>query len=83
MFKIFSPSQNKFSNGGVEPTYNKKGKTWDVGNHLKNHLKQRTCWGDPHNTSSYYAPDDVVIEYELVEVRRTPIDVWLGIHKSK
>lgn len=82
MFKIFSPSQNKFSNGGIVPSFNTAGKFWMSVGTLKNHLLQYT-FRDTDITADHYKPDDVVIEYKLIEINRTTVKEWMKEHETK
>ena len=82
MYKIFIPSENKFSNGGIIPSLTTNGKMWGSTGVLKNHLKQE--YGYPRRlTVDEYKDDDVVIEYELVEITRVPVKKWLTEHEAK
>jgi len=87
MFKIFSEKDNLFSAGGIVPSFSKNGKFWNTVGQLKNHLMQRYSYtSTPHGapiTLELYNEEDVVIEYKIVEVKRTPIKEWLKEHESK
>jgi len=71
------------SSGGLNPLFDTKGKIWMKASHLKNHFKQST--GYNHETkqsiSLYkeYPYDAEVVEYALVEVKRTPVCEFLGV----
>jgi len=86
MFKIFSPSINQFSDGGIMPSFSKTGKWWNTFGTLKSHLIQRCSYtsnGKPPITALYYKEDDVVVEYKMVEVNRTPVKEWLKEHEER
>ena len=75
---VFRVEKNKlFSSGGLNPLFDNKGKIWMKASHLKNHFKQ--SMGYNHKTkqsiSLYkeYPYDAEVVEYALVEVKRTPV----------
>ena len=65
------------SSGGLNPLFENKGKIWMKASHLKNHFKQ--SMGYNHKTKQSiplykeYPYDAEVVEYALVEVKRTPI----------
>jgi len=66
-----------FSSGGLNPLFDTKGKIWMKASHLKNHFKQST--GYNHETKQSiplykeYPYDAEVVEYALMEVKRTPV----------
>lgn len=66
-----------FSSGGLNPLFDNKGKIWMKASHLKNHFKQSI--GYNHETKQSiplykeYPYDAEVVEYALVEVKRTPV----------
>jgi len=68
---------NLFSSGGLNPHFDNKGKIWMKASHLKNHFKQSI--GYNHETKQSiplykeYPYDAEVVEYALVEVKRTPV----------
>jgi len=68
---------NLFSSGGLNPHFDNKGKIWMKASHLKNHFKQ--IIGYNHETKQSiplykeYPYDAEVVEYALVEVKRTPV----------
>ncbi len=65
------------SSGGLNPLFDTKGKIWMKASHLKNHFKQSI--GYNHETKQSiplykeYPYDAEVVEYALVEVKRTPV----------
>ena len=82
MFKIYSPSLNEFSKGGIVPSFSKEGKFWNSVGTLKNHLRQYLM-RDTDITADYYRNDDIVIEYKLVEVNRMSVKDWMKTHEKK
>jgi len=66
-----------FSSGGLNPLFVKNGKIWMKRWQIKNHFKQRTGYNCKTRTSIYlyqeYPEDAEVVEYALVEVKRTPV----------
>lgn len=84
VYKIYSPEQGLFSVGGIAPSFGKDGKQWNTVGTLKNHFNQNP-WSEDHNpnlkTHHLYTDEDVVVEYELVEVKRTPIKDWIKEHE--
>jgi hypothetical protein len=60
-----------FSSGSTEVSWRKKGKIWSQISFVKAHLNQFT--GQYSACHLPYSRDDVVIEYDLVEVRRMPV----------
>ena len=65
------------SSGGMNPLFVDKGKTWMKKSHLKNHFKQHNTYNFETHTPIYlyqeYPEDAEVVEYALVEVKRTPV----------
>ncbi len=75
---VFRVEKDKlFSSGGLNPLFDNKGKIWMKASHLKNHFKQSI--GYNHETKQSiplykeYPYDAEVVEYALVEVKRTPV----------
>ena len=75
---VFRVEKDKlFSSGGLNPLFDTKGKIWMKASHLKNHFKQSI--GYNHETKQSiplykeYPYDAEVVEYALVEVKRTPV----------
>lgn len=75
---VFRVEKDKlFSRGGLNPLFDNKGKIWMKASHLKNHFKQ--SMGYNHETKQSiplykeYPYDAEVVEYALVEVKRTPV----------
>ena len=68
---------NLFSNGGLNPLFSDNGKLWVEVGHLKYYFKQRTGYNSETYTPIYlyqeYPDDAEVVEYALVEVKRTPV----------
>ena len=68
---------NLFSNGGLNPLFSDNGKLWVEVGHLKYYFKQRTGYNSETHTPIYlyqeYPYDAEVVEYALVEVKRTPV----------
>lgn len=68
---------NLFSSGGLNPLFDNKGKIWMKASHLKNHFKQISFINCQTKTPVYfyreYPYDAEVVEYALVEVKRTPV----------
>ena len=68
---------NLFSSGGLNPLFDNKGKIWMKASHLKNHFKQVSFIDCQTKTPVYlyreYPYDAEVVEYALVEVKRTPV----------
>lgn len=66
-----------FSSGGLNPLFVKNGKTWMKRSHVKNHFKQQRLYNCETHTPIYlyqeYPNDAEVVEYTLVEVKRTPV----------
>ena len=68
---------NLFSSGGLNPLFDNKGKIWMKASHLKKHFEQSI--GYNHETKQSiplykeYPYDAEVVEYALVEVKRTPV----------
>ena len=66
-----------YSKGGLYPLFSDNGKLWMETGHLKNHFKQRTGYNCETHTPIYlyqeYPEDAEVVEYALVEVKRTPV----------
>ena len=66
-----------YSKGGLYPLFSDNGKLWMEAGHLKNHFKQRTGYNSETHTPIYlyqeYPEDAEVVEYALVEVKRTPV----------
>ena len=66
-----------YSNGGLYPFFSDNGKLWMKASHLKKHFKQSI--GYNHETKQSiplykeYPYDAEVVEYALVEVKRTPV----------
>lgn len=82
MFKIFSPVRERFSNGGEFPSFNRNGKFWNTITILKSHLNQKPYLTSIMKTIDLYDENDVVIEYKLVEVKRTPVKEWMKEHEK-
>ena len=65
------------SSGGLNPLFDNKGKIWMKASHLKNHFKQASYINCQTKTPVYlykeYPYDAEVVEYALVEVKRTPV----------
>ncbi len=63
------------SSGGLNPLFDTKGKIWKKASHLKNHFKQISLYNcdTPIYLYQEYPEDAVVVEYALVEVKRTPV----------
>ena len=75
---VFRVEKDKlFSSGGLYPLFDNKGKIWMKASHLKNHFKQVSFINCQTKTPVYlyreYPYDAEVVEYALVEVKRTPI----------
>ena len=75
---VFRVEKDKlFSSGGLNPLFDTKGKIWMKANHLKNHFKQVSFINCQTKTPVYlykeYPYDAEVVEYALVEVKRTPV----------
>ena len=66
-----------YSKGGLYPLFSDNGKLWMEAGHLKNHFKQRTGYNSETHAPIYlyqeYPYDAEVVEYALVEVKRTPV----------
>lgn len=66
-----------YSSGGLNPLFVKNGKTWMKRGHVKNHFKQQSLYNCETHTPIYlyqeYPEDAEVVEYALVEVKRTPV----------
>lgn len=66
-----------YSKGGLYPLFSDNGKLWMEAGHLKNHFKQRTGYNSETHAPIYlyqeYPEDAEVVEYALVEVKRTPV----------
>ena len=66
-----------YSNGGLYPFFSDNGKFWMKASHLKNHFKQVSFIDCQTKTPVYlyreYPYDAEVVEYALVEVKRTPV----------
>ena len=71
------------SSGGLNPLFDTKGKIWMKASHLKNHFKQVSFINCQTKTPVYlykeYPYDAEVVEYALVEVKRTPVCEFLGV----
>ena len=75
---VFRVEKDKlFSSGGLNPLFDTKGKIWMKASHLKNHFKQVSFINCQTKTPVYlykeYPYDAEVVEYALVEVKRTPV----------
>jgi len=75
---VFRVEKNgAYSKGGLYLLFDNKGKIWMKASHLKNHFKQ--SMGYNHETKQSiplykeYPYDAEVVEYALVEVKRTPV----------
>jgi hypothetical protein len=66
-----------YSKGGLYLLFSDKGKLWMEAGHLKNHFKQRTGYNSETHAPVYlyqeYPEGAEVVEYALVEVKRTPV----------
>lgn len=66
-----------YSKGGLYLLFSDNGKLWMEAGHLKNHFKQRTGYNSETHAPIYlyqeYPYDAEVVEYALVEVKRTPV----------
>lgn len=67
VFKIRRKADGLFSTGGIEPRWDKKGKTWNGIGQLKNHLNQfkPQFKGDDDTTIKTYKGCEIVW-YELI-----------------
>jgi hypothetical protein len=66
-----------YSNGGLYPLFSDNGKLWMEAGHLKYHFKQRIAYNSETYAPIYlyqdYPEGAEVVEYALVEVKRTPV----------
>lgn len=87
IFVIENPSGMR-SRGGNSPTFDEWGKVWRKKGHITNHLigieNSRASWRKPRagDPEGLYAECEVV-EYELVEKSRTPVQEYIDGYKDR
>jgi len=74
LFKIRNISENTFSTGGSNPSFNDKGKTWTSLGHLKTHLSTVK-----RKRSKVYNRNIEIVEYTLTPKRRSKLDKTISI----
>lgn len=70
IYKIQGPD-GRFSEGGMGAEWTKHGKYWTRLGFVKSHLQLFISGYNPKG--SPYKPEDMVVEYGLVELRRFPV----------
>lgn len=85
LYRIRNTKTGKYSRGGFYPDYNERGKIWNTPSALNSHIL--TIFKYQHNyknvTDAYAYEELEVIEYELVEVKRTPFTEYEASLKEK
>lgn len=56
IYKIYNPTTELYSKGGLDPGWSKHGKVWNTAGHLKQHLSLR---GKP------YPPGCIILQYKI------------------
>lgn len=72
IYKIRSREDGLYSCGGMDPSFSKKGKTWNSVGSLKNHLNIVS------DTSVYADCDVIEIEVRHTEAVSTPAAQWVA-----